>query len=206
MPGPTRFRGEGGVHAASSGKFFHDALDNRVREVLHLVNYCAGSGVPENAPEETRDLPGTRKLLRRLASESVVLLKNEGQLLPLSKDKKVQLYTQTGATSNDPATNLDRSLSSALTVPQLIIAVAAPHHYGPIMPSVHWKESSARSDTTMLSTLLVHIRTKSSQILASIGLPQLTCLAKELYSLHLPSHRMLKIVNPWKASYLRTQR
>lgn len=89
MPGPTRFRGEPAVHASACNKFTATALDDRAREVLQLVKECAASGVAENAEEKAVDTPETSALLRRLASESIVLLKNEGNVLPFKKDKKI---------------------------------------------------------------------------------------------------------------------
>lgn len=88
MPGPTRFRGAVASHAAACNKLKPTTLDDRAREVLQLVKECAASGVPENAEEKAVDTPETAALLRRLASESIVLLKNEGDILPLKKDKK----------------------------------------------------------------------------------------------------------------------
>lgn len=90
MPGPSRWRGDAAVLASSTYKLQPTALDDRARAVLQLVKDCHASGVPENAPEVTRDTPETTALLRRLAAESVVLLKNENSVLPLSKSKKVR--------------------------------------------------------------------------------------------------------------------
>ncbi|KAH0194528.1 glycoside hydrolase family 3 protein, partial [Aureobasidium melanogenum] len=89
MPGPTRFRGEALIHAATANKIPAGVIDDRARQVLELVNECAASGVKENAEETTNDTPETSKLLRRLAAESIVLMKNEGNVLPLKKDKKI---------------------------------------------------------------------------------------------------------------------
>ncbi|KAH6667593.1 glycosyl hydrolase family 3 N terminal domain-containing protein [Halenospora varia] len=88
MPGPSRWRGEAAALAASTNKIRPRALDDCAREVLNLVNECSKSGVPENAQETMRNTPETAALLRRLASESIVLLKNEKNSLPLKKDKK----------------------------------------------------------------------------------------------------------------------
>ncbi|KAH0292634.1 hypothetical protein M436DRAFT_49461 [Aureobasidium namibiae CBS 147.97] len=89
MPGPTRFRGDALFHAAGAKKIPAGVIDDRARQVLELVNECAASGVKENAEETTNDTPETSKLLRRLAAESIVLLKNEGDILPLKKDMKI---------------------------------------------------------------------------------------------------------------------
>ncbi|GAB7356482.1 hypothetical protein MBLNU459_g7243t1 [Dothideomycetes sp. NU459] len=89
MPGPTRFRGAAAEHALEANKLHPTAVDDRAREVLDLVKACAASGIPENAEEKTNDTPETAALLRRLASESIVLMKNEGNVLPFKKDKKI---------------------------------------------------------------------------------------------------------------------
>jgi len=89
MPGPSRFRGDALKFNVSTDKVREHILDERVRGVLKLVKACAASGVPENAPEVTGDTPETAGLLRRIGNEGIVLLKNDREVLPLKKDKKV---------------------------------------------------------------------------------------------------------------------
>jgi beta-glucosidase len=89
MPGPTRFRGNALGHAISSGKISLDTLDERARALLKLVDRCALSEIKERAEEIELNTPDTSSLLRKLASDSIVLLKNNNQLLPLSKNKSV---------------------------------------------------------------------------------------------------------------------
>lgn len=83
MPGPTRWRGELLEHAILSKKITQYTIDKRVREVLKLVNKAAKTGVPENGTEGGIDTPETSALLRKIACESIVLLKNG--VLPLEK-------------------------------------------------------------------------------------------------------------------------
>ena len=90
MPGPVRWRGDLALHALRSNKISERTIDERARNVLELVNQCAATGVPENAEEGKLDTPETAALLRRLASESIVLLKNEDNVLPLTKGKPVR--------------------------------------------------------------------------------------------------------------------
>ncbi|KXJ87181.1 glycosyl hydrolase family 3 N terminal domain-containing protein [Microdochium bolleyi] len=85
MPGPTRWRGDGLCHAVTANKVSMRQLDDRVRNVLNLINYSAASWVPEHAPETKLDRPEDRALLRRAASEAIVLLKNDGAVLPFSR-------------------------------------------------------------------------------------------------------------------------
>ena len=55
-------------------------------QVLETVNRAIESGIPFNAPEGTLDTPDTRAFLRKAAANAVVLLKNEGDLLPIRSD------------------------------------------------------------------------------------------------------------------------
>ncbi|KAJ5974959.1 hypothetical protein N7481_008666 [Penicillium waksmanii] len=88
MPGPSRFRGPGLVHAVTSNKVSERTINDRVQSVLELVKRTASSGIPENAAEAQRNLPEDRALLRRAAAESIVLLKNDDQILPLDSTKR----------------------------------------------------------------------------------------------------------------------
>ncbi|KGO68820.1 Glycoside hydrolase family 3 [Penicillium italicum] len=86
MPGKTRWRGAALAHAVSSNKVAQFQLDERVRNILNLVNWVEPLGIPEGAPEKALNRPEDQALMRRAAAESVVLMKNEGDILPLKKD------------------------------------------------------------------------------------------------------------------------
>ncbi|KAK9427493.1 glycoside hydrolase superfamily, partial [Lipomyces doorenjongii] len=87
MPGPTAFRGDLIQRSLNANTITQHTLDDRVRNVLKLVDKAAASGIPEFAPETTNNTPTTSALLRQLAAESIVVLKNESSILPLGKDK-----------------------------------------------------------------------------------------------------------------------
>ncbi|KAJ5758971.1 hypothetical protein N7520_006127 [Penicillium odoratum] len=89
MPGKSRWRGEALAHAVSSNKVAEFKLDERVRNILNLVNWVDPLGIPEGASEIALNRPQDQALMRRAAAESVVLLKNEGATLPLKKDRSV---------------------------------------------------------------------------------------------------------------------
>jgi beta-glucosidase len=91
MPGPSIWRGNLIKYAASGRKITDHTMDERVRNVLNFVNKAIATGIPENAEEGTVDTKETSALLRKIAAESVVLLKNERNILPLSKSKSVSL-------------------------------------------------------------------------------------------------------------------
>lgn len=89
MPGKTRWRGDALAHAVSSNKVNEFVLDERVRNVLNLVNYVEPLGIPEHAEEKVLNRPADQALLRKVAAESVVLMKNDDNILPLNKEKSI---------------------------------------------------------------------------------------------------------------------
>lgn len=88
MPGPSRFRGPALMHALTSNKVSEKTLDDRVRKVLEAVKLASKAGIPEYAPESKLNRPEDRALLRRAATESIVMLKNDDSILPLNSGKK----------------------------------------------------------------------------------------------------------------------
>jgi len=89
MPGPTYMRGQLVQAALGCGLLHTRDIDARAKEVLRLVRSLLPLGIPEDAPEEAADTPETAALLRTIASNSLVLLKNEGNVLPFSDNKTV---------------------------------------------------------------------------------------------------------------------
>ncbi|KAK5467296.1 beta-glucosidase [Exophiala xenobiotica] len=87
MPGPSSIRGKLVNQALGCGKLSEHDIDQRVREVLKLVQKTLSLGIPENAPETTVDTPETAALLRKIASNGIVLMKNEDKVLPFEKSK-----------------------------------------------------------------------------------------------------------------------
>ncbi|KAF4978163.1 hypothetical protein FZEAL_5408 [Fusarium zealandicum] len=100
MPGPSRHRGAKAIVAVTSGKVSRRTIDNRARKVLELVNNTAASRVA--AKETVRDSPDDRALNRKLAQESIVLLKNADNLLPL-KDQDCEDIAIIGPNAKLPA-------------------------------------------------------------------------------------------------------
>ncbi|CZR61435.1 related beta-glucosidase K [Phialocephala subalpina] len=85
MPGPTRWRGIIADLAVSSRKVTHATINSRARSVLNLVNRC--TKIEGVSPfEGKRDNPEDHMLNRKLATDSIVLLKNDNNILPLSLD------------------------------------------------------------------------------------------------------------------------
>lgn len=90
MPGPAVARGSVLDRALSSEKAFERNVNDRVRNILELINRVQGSGIPEDAHEELVDTPEVRSLLRETAASAVVLLKNTSSLLPFSSSSGIK--------------------------------------------------------------------------------------------------------------------
>lgn len=91
MPGPPIFRRQDLVYISKiSKKISNTSFNNRVRNMLRLIKYCIESGVPENAPESSENnTEATAKKLRCFSNSGIVLLKNDGGILPLDKKDKI---------------------------------------------------------------------------------------------------------------------
>lgn len=135
MPGPPRFRGEPLKFSVETGKVRAHILDERVRTVLEFVKTCAASGVKEGQEERAEDTPETAALLRKIAGESIVLLKNEGNILPLKKDKKVGGFYFSGSDQGRGEVNTNsRPWSSAPTPRSQPTTAAARPRWPPSTP------------------------------------------------------------------------
>ncbi|MDW8147943.1 MAG: glycoside hydrolase family 3 C-terminal domain-containing protein [Roseiflexaceae bacterium] len=84
MPGPTRWRGEQLIAAVENGQVSMAAIDKSVRRMLRTIARTGAFENPEIPFEQAIDRPEHRALIRRAAAEGIVLLKNEGGILPLN--------------------------------------------------------------------------------------------------------------------------
>lgn len=85
MPGPGTANTQKLIEAVRNGTLAEKDLDTAVERVLKMVdNYLA-----HRAPDTKFDYERDHEKARQMAAESLVLLKSENDILPLSKEKKV---------------------------------------------------------------------------------------------------------------------
>lgn len=90
MPGPSRWRAGALSHAVMSNKVKVAELDSAVRNVLRLVKHgLEETSIPPDAPETEANTPEHVALLREAVAKSLVLLKNDGDVLPFDRTKTV---------------------------------------------------------------------------------------------------------------------
>lgn len=89
MPGPPRDRGEKLVAAVEAGEVSRETLRTRVLDVLRLMERTGALDDHSDWVERADDRAEHRALIRRAGAEGAVLLKNEGELLPLSGAGKI---------------------------------------------------------------------------------------------------------------------
>lgn len=97
MPGPSSANDQKLLEAVKSGELDESVLDQAVERTLKTVF----KAVAEENPEVEVDGEAHHELARKAASESIVLLKNEGGLLPLDIDN-ISSLAVIGRTAEDP--------------------------------------------------------------------------------------------------------
>ena len=85
MPGGPNATGEEIVEAVQNGTLDEADLDKVVLRLLQFVK----DSVEQRRPDAKIDREACRKLARKLAGECAVLMKNEGNLLPLKENQKL---------------------------------------------------------------------------------------------------------------------
>jgi len=87
MPGPACWMGAQVIEAVKAGKVSETVLDDKVRRLLRTIIRAGAFEEPELRPERAIDKPEHRRLAREAAAEAIVLLKNDGNILPLDPEK-----------------------------------------------------------------------------------------------------------------------
>jgi beta-glucosidase len=90
LPGPARFRGHHLLEAVKEGKITERHIDSLAADVINLASKI---GVQDDGRPE-QDIPkseSTSALLREIAGEGIVLLKNKDNTLPLSPSNNLKI-------------------------------------------------------------------------------------------------------------------
>ena len=92
MPGPGRWWGKGQLlEAVETGTVDESLIDDKVRRIVSFLDWAGRINTATDHDEASTERPEHRDLARRAAAESMVLVRNQGGLLPLSGDQTVAL-------------------------------------------------------------------------------------------------------------------
>lgn len=89
MPGPGVFFGVSLLSDVQNGLVAESVIDDKVRRLFGTMQRAGRFDFVEDTVEEALDRPEDRALLRRAGAEAMVLLRNEGNALPLSGVKQL---------------------------------------------------------------------------------------------------------------------
>jgi beta-glucosidase len=87
MPGPAKWYGPLLAEAVRNWQIEERTIDNAVRRILRMLVRSAKLDDPSALPPGSVNTPEHQALARELAEESIVLLKNEQDVLPLKADQ-----------------------------------------------------------------------------------------------------------------------
>ncbi|MFH0878765.1 MAG: glycoside hydrolase family 3 C-terminal domain-containing protein [Lentisphaerota bacterium] len=86
MPGPGQFFGAALLDAVKKGEVCEATLDDKVRRILRVMFQMGLFDGIEEKEKGALDTPEHRQLAREAGAEGVVLLKNDGNILPLKRE------------------------------------------------------------------------------------------------------------------------
>jgi beta-glucosidase len=94
MPWPRMFKEKALEQAFNDGTITEETLNDRVRRNLRVMMRTGLFDRPDALPQGSRNTSEHQVLVRQAAEEGIVLLKNEGNLLPLNMDnlKRISLH------------------------------------------------------------------------------------------------------------------
>jgi len=138
MPGPPRTRGAALLAAVEAGEVGVDVIDRRVEAVLHLLDRAGRLDDTTEPAEQTLDRPEHRGLAFEAAVSGMVLLHDNGAVLPLAAPSSIALIgpnvepgrIQGGGSSMvfpHRRVSLPEALTEAMGGVTVITAVGAPN-------------------------------------------------------------------------------
>ena len=100
MPGPGHLKKDNIVRALKTGKITQTAIDDNVRRILRTVIRVGLLDVPRTPNLRFVNSPEHQRLAFEAASQGIVLLKNQGNLLPLDS-KRIKSIAVIGLAATD---------------------------------------------------------------------------------------------------------
>lgn len=91
MPGPPKWRGEKLLRAIKDGKVTEATIGTSARRVLKLARRLGCFAHPDEPKEVALDNPDRDRFIQDSAAQGMVVLKNEGEVLPIPRDASVAL-------------------------------------------------------------------------------------------------------------------
>jgi beta-glucosidase len=91
MPGPTKWRGELLEEAVSTGAVSEETVTKSARRVLELLQKLGRFEDPSEPPELEVENPRRNEIIAQTGADGMVLLKNDGGLLPISRERSTSV-------------------------------------------------------------------------------------------------------------------
>lgn len=89
MPGPACWMGDPALEMVKTGRVDLSVIDDKVRRLLRTLDRVGAFEHPALEPETAQDTPETRAVAREVATQAIVLLKNERNLLPMKDVRSI---------------------------------------------------------------------------------------------------------------------
>ena len=100
MPGPAKFFGKQLMKAVKEGKVSESVIDDKVRRILRIVFKSGAFEERKAASDKPLNKPEHQRLAREVASEGIVLLKNDRGILPI-QEKNVRSIAVIGPNADE---------------------------------------------------------------------------------------------------------
>ena len=122
MPGPASYSTRAVIAAVQNDDLDEAVLDRSVERLLKII--LRAQQTPKNAGAV--DIDGDHALARRIASEAMVLLKNEGHVLPLSGDERIAAIGTATRKSGYQGGGSSHVNNTKLDIPLDLLFIALP--------------------------------------------------------------------------------
>lgn len=159
MPGPQRDSTEAIVAAVESGELEEAVLDASVARVLALVSKTHATATSAASSK------GHHALAREAATESIVLLRNEGEILPLATAQAIAVIGEFARTPRYQGAGSSQVIPTRIDSALDAISALAPVEF------CRGYSLDPRADPAPLVAEAVAVAARSESVLLFVGLP-----------------------------------